>query len=487
MKKFLLLIHASVILFTGIAQQGVGINTDGSSPHASSLLDIKSTTKGFLMPRMTTAQRQAIPNPATGLLVYDTDKGQIYAKDADSWRPILNGTYWNKYPNRDFVYNTTDSIGIGTVSPDEKLEIVNGSLKLNLPSTESSANQIKFNFNSPSSGSWTRYQGLQFLVNNVVKGNFRFISSDDNGNHFRLSVSNPSVADFSVDDQGHVGIGWPDSPSPLAINGTNRSGTTLYLNDDDDPMIQMSTNLTEKAFMQVAGDDLRMGTNSSNANGRVILRNGATNRLIINSAGQVGIGTESIAAKLHINSEGSNAALRIQGDNNPSLQFYVGSTSVGSLQAGSGYLSLLTPGRLLRLNDELFVDGTTDRVGIGTSSPEQKLHVTGSAKITSGKVLNNEDKNMLPIAYGKFSSSGSRTNGTSNITCDKFDAGGFIQYTIKVSGHDCTNAIFNITPYGTSKHLTVSVSPYTDGASIIFWDYDADDEASTAFSVVVYN
>lgn len=50
-----------------------GIGT--SSPDTSALLDLSSTTKGFLAPRMNTTQQNAIPSPATGLLIYNTDSG----------------------------------------------------------------------------------------------------------------------------------------------------------------------------------------------------------------------------------------------------------------------------------------------------------------------------------------------------------------------------------------------------------------------------
>ena len=51
----------------------VAISTDGSSPDNSAMLDVKSTGKGFLLPRMTQAQRDAIPNPAEGLMIYQTN------------------------------------------------------------------------------------------------------------------------------------------------------------------------------------------------------------------------------------------------------------------------------------------------------------------------------------------------------------------------------------------------------------------------------
>lgn len=58
---------------TNVNSQSVSINTDGSAAHASAILDVKSTNKGFLVPRMTLAQRTAIASPAEGLLVYQTD------------------------------------------------------------------------------------------------------------------------------------------------------------------------------------------------------------------------------------------------------------------------------------------------------------------------------------------------------------------------------------------------------------------------------
>lgn len=61
------------VLFAANVQAQVGLNGDGSAPDHSAMLDVKSTTKGFLVPRMTAAQRTAISSPATGLLIYQTD------------------------------------------------------------------------------------------------------------------------------------------------------------------------------------------------------------------------------------------------------------------------------------------------------------------------------------------------------------------------------------------------------------------------------
>ena len=55
--------------------QSVGINADGSTANTSAILDVKSTTKGLLPPRMTFAEKTAISTPAAGLMVYCTNCG----------------------------------------------------------------------------------------------------------------------------------------------------------------------------------------------------------------------------------------------------------------------------------------------------------------------------------------------------------------------------------------------------------------------------
>jgi hypothetical protein len=89
MKKFFLLCKTIFIFSCVYTQQGVAINTDGSNADNSALLDIKSSTKGILIPRVTSAQKTAIVLPATGLLVYQTDgTAGFYFFNGSSWAPL---------------------------------------------------------------------------------------------------------------------------------------------------------------------------------------------------------------------------------------------------------------------------------------------------------------------------------------------------------------------------------------------------------------
>ena len=71
----------------------VAVNTDGSQPDPSAILDVKSTTKGALLPRLTQTQITFIVNPANGLMVFCTTDNKFYAyiASASAWKEILYG------------------------------------------------------------------------------------------------------------------------------------------------------------------------------------------------------------------------------------------------------------------------------------------------------------------------------------------------------------------------------------------------------------
>lgn len=64
----------------------VSINDDGATPDASSILDVKSSSKGILLPRMTNVERDAINSPAPGLFIFNTDEQALQFYDGTVWR-----------------------------------------------------------------------------------------------------------------------------------------------------------------------------------------------------------------------------------------------------------------------------------------------------------------------------------------------------------------------------------------------------------------
>jgi uncharacterized protein (TIGR02145 family) len=81
----LLLFFGNSLLFSQ-----VGVNSDGTNPHNSAMLDVKSDDSGFLPPRMTMVQRDAITNPAEGLMVFCTDCGY---NDSSAMSIYINGKW----------------------------------------------------------------------------------------------------------------------------------------------------------------------------------------------------------------------------------------------------------------------------------------------------------------------------------------------------------------------------------------------------------
>jgi hypothetical protein len=115
------------LLFIGLtAQAQVGINI--LNPDTSAILHLESTTRGFLPPRMNTAQRDAIPSPVPGLQIYNLQ---------DSVMQYFNGTCWLNVWQRGcddcgFIFtiddqmDTIDRIFVNSVSTDLNVEQLTG-------------------------------------------------------------------------------------------------------------------------------------------------------------------------------------------------------------------------------------------------------------------------------------------------------------------------------------------------------------------------
>ncbi|HYE56308.1 MAG TPA: FG-GAP repeat protein [Chitinophagaceae bacterium] len=87
MKKPVLIITLFLAVMNATSQ--VAINTNNTNPAPSAMLDVKSDSKGMLIPRMNSTQRKAISNPDVGLMVYDTDRQTIYLFDGFQWKPMM--------------------------------------------------------------------------------------------------------------------------------------------------------------------------------------------------------------------------------------------------------------------------------------------------------------------------------------------------------------------------------------------------------------
>lgn len=222
MKLFLLML-AGVVYFNCLQAQ-VSISSPSSSPDPSAMLDIKSTTKGLLIPSMTSTQRNAIVNPAEGLLINDLTNKRIFVYRDGNWQFFIDNSFWAQSATRNWVYNGSDSIGIGTALPLERLH-VNGNIRAN--------------------------------------GDLKVL--------------------------GNAGIGLTIPEQPLHVR-TTASGEGMLL-DAVNPIIQLRQSNTPNpgysntGFVQASGDNLRLGTNSGNTTGNVVIRMNGADRITIHPQG----------------------------------------------------------------------------------------------------------------------------------------------------------------------------------------------------------
>jgi len=139
MKK---IIFTIVISFGYCSFAQVGINT--TTPNTSSMLDVTSSTKGFLQPRMTTLQRIAIVAPATGLQVYDTTTNSNWYFDGTVWVQVAGSKWTNDGANsvvrltnlsdgvttrlatNSVTITDAGNLGIGTTTPTNKIDVNGG-------------------------------------------------------------------------------------------------------------------------------------------------------------------------------------------------------------------------------------------------------------------------------------------------------------------------------------------------------------------------
>lgn len=239
-KQFLLII-GFLFSIQVMSQTGIGTTT----PHASAKLDITSTDKGFLPPRMTASQRTSIGSPENGLIVYQTDGTPgLYYFNGTSWIYIINST-----TNVLSVINGGTGTNTGSITGTGALTLTAGGTNQNITLTPSGT-------------------GNSILYNNVGIAN---TSPSD-----RLVVG----ASIAMHDGGDkvIGMGW--SPG---------SGNTIV------------AGFPAEIRLNINSGKLSFGTDPTSR--LVGVSAGVQRRMTITSAGDVGIGTESPNVKLQVNGD----------------------------------------------------------------------------------------------------------------------------------------------------------------------------------------
>ena len=132
MKYTFTLLLVGSILVSSITAQSVAINTDASAAATSALLDVKSTTKGVLVPRMTKVEKNAIATPATGLLVYQNAPDSIgfHYYNSTQWIWLagannIDSSKWRNVGATNIANKNSGNVGIstGNATPNSTLQV----------------------------------------------------------------------------------------------------------------------------------------------------------------------------------------------------------------------------------------------------------------------------------------------------------------------------------------------------------------------------
>ncbi|HOZ80582.1 MAG TPA: hypothetical protein PLY34_21495 [Ferruginibacter sp.] len=212
MKKTFLV--TGILLTTAIsfAQNNVGIGT--TTPNNSAILDISSNTKGLLIPRLTTTQKNAIVNPAAGLMIYDTENKRL---------SIYNGSVW-----------TDNSIGgsqTSTMLPIDSTGNFYGAI--NITNTSNNINTYTigaFNSNGSAvlarsdSGSAIRGISTQYLSAGIYGNN----NSLSGGYGVYGTAGSTGTGVYGTVNGAGSGLWGNNSGNGFGIRGISESGIGVY-------------------------------------------------------------------------------------------------------------------------------------------------------------------------------------------------------------------------------------------------------------------
>lgn len=389
--------------FFSVLSAQVGINTDGSNPDASAILDVKSTDKGVLIPRMTLTQRDNILSPASGLMIYNNDSNQFNYFDGSVWT-VVGDNLGN--------HTATENIQIGSnfISNDGDNEGISIGSNGDLSVQTSSLNNRPAVFSSPFNG------GAYIEVNNAAGTRALF---------------GPSGSGFGGSTTNHVNIAnWSNGDLRFYTNAVERmalSNTGLLTLIGDFQLFNGNQGngkiLVSNAFglgtwtdpsSVFSGDNLGSHTATQNIqlNDTYLSNDGDNEGILVDNNGLVSIGNLKItggspASGKVLSSDANGLATwttlptsnaseitdndgdtKIQTEENPdedAIRFDIEGTQVASLsQNGSG-------------DGVLFIDG---KIGINNSNPSDELVVGGNQTVI-GNITTNTLKVLSNAGDGK--------------------------------------------------------------------------------------
>jgi hypothetical protein len=433
---------------TMLLENKLGIGT--TEVDSNAILDIRSSTKGIILPRMSKEQRESITNPVQGLMVFDTDSNTLFFND---------GTSWFNFPAFDLINNKVrgvsntilNNLGLGgLLGGGSSSSGTTWHTGTTTPTALTSGSTGDFYLNTTDHKLYKKTSAILWTLQTDLTGP---AGADGRGYESITSSTSVSIATgnktFTVNDLGAYAVGsriraaYASDPDDKYMEGVLTSKTASSITIDVD-LTEGSGSYNNWNFSIAgnrgatgpAGSGLANGSSAGNTpywNGTAWVVNSSN---IYNNGGNVGIGTSTPQKPLEVYA--SKPGTGIVNIKNPSSSGYssidffdhngnqmgnVGfANSSASNYAGMMYFATNTADDMVFGTDNVERVRFTDngKVGIGTSTPSYTLDVNGTGRFTG---------TLRVGSYTLPSSDGSNgqvltTNGSGTVSWTTVTGGG---------------------------------------------------------------
>jgi len=378
-----------------------------------------------------------------------------------------------------FRIDSSGRVGIGVTNPDRELDISNssGNCTISLRSSDSHTTQLLFGD-----------------VSAELRGRIGYQSSDV------LDFYTSAAERMRIDSSGNVGIGTASPSTPLHVVGTIHGSTNIGIRttspsnnlhihqDDSDKSIAQFTNT---ATGSASGDGFHVGL-TSNEDGNlnmkesksILFKTADTERMRIDSSGQILVGTTSSTSNDGVITgiRAANVSRIVVGNSNTTASGVTGYDMLPSNTVTGARIECratedfaTTANRTADLGFYTRLNGTlaekltilsSGNVGIGTTSPNEKLVVSGNSSVTGALFITSNTSTPSAGAFLYRPASNTLALGSNSSERMRIDSSGRVligHTTSTPMDNDANNPIFAVEGTGNGARIAVRSDDTTAG------------------------